>query len=279
MQRGRRRDAGRGEQCGDGDSWGFPCIPHGSRDAACGLLILCDHAANALPPEYDSLGLPATEFARHIAWDPGAEALTRRIAAIAGAPAVMSTFSRLLIDPNRGEDDPTLIMRLSDGAIIPGNARVDSGERERRIRQFHAPYHDAVAGAVAEAIATGNPPMVLSVHSFTPVWRGVPRRWHAGVLWDRDPRFAVPLIEALRADPALVVGDNEPYAGALKNDTMYRHATAAGLAHALIEVRQDLIADESGVASWADRLAAIVSTLNADPALHTVRRYGSLADA
>jgi predicted N-formylglutamate amidohydrolase len=116
------------------------------------------------------------------------------------------------------------------------------------------------------------------VHSFTPVWRGRRRPWHAGVLWDEDPRLAVPLIEALRSDPQLVVGDNEPYAGALRNDTMYRHATGRGLAHALIEIRQDLIADEAGVASWTARLAATLRRLNADPAVHQVKRYGSKAD-
>ena len=175
----------------------------------------------------------------------------------------MSTFSRLLIDANRGEDDPTLIMRLSDGAIVPGNAAVDAAERARRIARFHAPYHAAIDAAIDRAIAAGRPPALVSIHSFTPVWRGHARPWHAGVLWDTDPRLAVPLIEALRADPALVVGDNEPYAGALANDTMYRHATARGLAHALIEIRQDLIGDEAGAAAWAERLAPILADLNA----------------
>jgi len=260
----------------EGDFPAFRSVPG---EPGCGLLLLCDHASNALPPEYGNLGLPASEFRRHIAWDPGAAPLTERLATLTGAPAVLSTFSRLLIDPNRGEDDPTLVMRLSDGAIVPGNARIDAAERERRIRRFHAPYHAAVARAVAAALATGRPPMIFSVHSFTPIWRGVPRPWHAGVLWDRDPRFAVPLIEALRADATLVVGDNEPYAGALRNDTMYRHATAAGLAHALIEVRQDLIADDDGVGAWADRLAGILDRLNRIEELHIVRHYGSKADA
>ena len=219
-------------------------------DPAAGLLLVCDHAENRLPPEYGDLGLPAAEFQRHIAYDPGAAELTRRLAAMLEAPAVLSTFSRLLIDANRGEDDPTLIMRLSDGAIVPGNASIDGAERALRIGRFHAPYHAAIDAAVERGLASGVAPALFSVHSFTPVWRGAPRPWHAGVLWDRDPRLAVPLIEALRADPALVVGDNEPYAGALLNDTMYRHATVRGRAHALIEIRQDLIADAAGVAAW-----------------------------
>jgi len=247
-------------------------------DPAAGLLLVCDHADNRLPAEYADLGLPAAEFRRHIAYDPGAAAVTRRLAAMLEAPAVLSTFSRLLIDANRGEDDPTLIMRLSDGAIVPGNADVDSAERERRIARFHAPYHDAIGAAIDRAMAAGPVPAILSVHSFTPVWRDAVRPWHAGILWDLDPRFAVPLIETLRADPALVVGDNEPYAGALANDTMNRHATRLGLAHALIEIRQDLIGDDAGVAAWVERLSPIVAQINARPDVHQVRQFGSKSD-
>ena len=231
-----------------------------------------------MPAEYGGLGLPATEFARHIAYDPGAAAVTKLLAIRLGAPAVLSTFSRLLIDANRGEDDPTLIMRLSDGAVVPGNAAVDAAERARRIGRFHEPYHAAIDAALERGIATGRAPAIVSMHSFTPVWRGSTRPWHAGILWDRDPRFAVPLIEALRADPALVVGDNEPYAGALANDTMNRHATLRGLAHALIEVRQDLIGECRAPPLGPGGLAAILGGLNRDPEVHVVRHYGSNAD-
>ena len=244
-------------------------------DRASGLLLVCDHAENRLPPEFGDLGLPEAEFQRHIAYDPGAAAVTRRLAAMLGVPAVLSTFSRLLIDANRGEDDPTLIVRLSDGAVVPGNANVDTEERARRIARFHAPYHDAIDAAIDGAMNAGHVPAIVSVHSFTPVWRGANRPWHAGVLWDLDPRFAVPLIAALRSDPALIVGDNEPYAGALANDTMNRHASRRGLAHALIEIRQDLIGDEAGVAAWAARLSPILAAINARPEVHEVRRFGS----
>jgi predicted N-formylglutamate amidohydrolase len=253
----------------------FPAFTLVDGDPASGLLLVCDHAENRLPPAYGDLGLPAAEFQRHIAYDPGAAELTRAIAARLGAPAVLSTFSRLLIDANRGEDDPTLIMRLSDGAVVPGNAHVDAAERARRIASLHAPYHAAITAAIDRAMASGVVPAIFSVHSFTPVWRGVRRPWHAGVLWDIDPRFAVPLIAALRRDAALVVGNNEPYAGALANDTMNRHATRRGLAHALIEVRQDLIANVAGQAAWTERLAPMVADLNRDPEMHVVRHYGS----
>lgn len=248
-------------------------------DVAAGLILLCDHASNHVPAEYGSLGLPPSEFTRHIAYDIGAEALTRALAARFGIPAVLSHFSRLLIDPNRGLDDPTLIMRLSDGAVIPRNARIDAAEREHRIERFYRPYDDAVTRAIDAGMATGRIPMILSIHSFTPLWKGVPRPWHAGILWDADPRLARPLIDGLAADPAIVVGDNEPYHGALKGDTLYRHATRRGLAHALVEIRQDLIADPPGVAEWADRLAKVLLDLGIGEAPHRVQYFGSLADS
>lgn len=191
----------------------------------------------------------------------------------------MTRYSRLLIDCNRGEDDPTLIMRLSDGAIIPGNRTLTAGERAQRTARFYRPYHDAVRALIDRALAAGTVPVLLSMHSFTPVWRGVPRPWHAAVLWDKDPRLAAPLLSALRAEPGLVVGDNEPYHGALEGDCMWQHGTGRGLAHALVEVRQDLIAGKNGQAEWADRLAGAVERILADarsnPDLKTVKHYGS----
>ncbi|MEI2384959.1 N-formylglutamate amidohydrolase [Breoghania sp. JC706] len=247
-------------------------------DEAGGLLLLCDHARNALPAEYGTLGLPHAELERHIGYDIGVAPLTRLLAERLGVPAVMTTFSRLLIDPNRGEDDPTIVMRISDGALIPDNAYIGEEERQRRIDRYYRPYHETVAATLDRMLATGRVPAIFSIHSFTPVWRGWPRPWHVGVLWDKDPRMPEPLLAALGRDPALIVGDNEPYVGALKNDTMYKHGTSRGLAHALIEVRQDLIGDEAGVAEWAGRLAPILAELNALEALHEVRHFGSRTD-
>ncbi|MEP3276771.1 MAG: N-formylglutamate amidohydrolase [Stappiaceae bacterium] len=240
-----------------------------------GLVLLCDHASNGLPSKYGSLGLPAEELARHIGYDIGTADLTRMLARALGIPAVMTTFSRLLIDPNRGEDDPTLVMRLSDGAVIPGNAYIDKEEIDYRLQHFYRPYHQAVTTALATATTAGPGPAVVSIHSFTANWRGWPRPWHAGVLWDKDPRLAVPLIEALGKDPDLIVGDNEPYLGALKNDTMYRHASSAGLAHALLEIRQDLIGDPAGVAAWCEKLVPILLDLLELPDVHQIRHFGS----
>jgi predicted N-formylglutamate amidohydrolase len=246
----------------------------GGRVAA-GVILLCDHARNTIPPEYADLGLPPSELARHIAYDIGAEGVTRAMAEALGCPAVLSRFSRLLIDPNRGDDDPTRVMRLSDGAIVPGNARSDAAEVAARARRFAAPYHAAVAGVIDASLAAGMVPAIVSIHSFTPVMKGIARPWHVGILWDTDPRLPRPLLSALGAEPDLVVGDNEPYSGALAGDTISRHATARGLANALIEVRQDLIAHEADAARWGRRLAAILSPLLVDPALRDMKAYGS----
>lgn len=243
------------------------------------IVLLCDHASNALPPAYGTLGLEAGELSRHIAYDIGAENLTRLLAAQLGASAVLSRFSRLLIDPNRGEDDPTLIMRISDGAVIEGNRRLDAAERTRRIAQFYKPYHDAIADVIDASLAIGVIPVLVSIHSFTPVWKGVLRSWHGGILWDQDPRLAVPLLAGLRAD-GLLIGDNEPYHGALRGDTLWQHGSQRGLAHALIEVRQDLIAGEPGQAEWARRIAAVLETVlgNVETAAGCARieRFGRL---
>jgi predicted N-formylglutamate amidohydrolase len=241
-----------------------------------GIVLVADHAHRELPEEYGDLGLPASEFDRHIAYDIGVEAVTRKLAALLGVPAVMARFSRLLIDPNRGEDDPTLIRQLYDGTVVPGNYPMAAEERERRLDRFYRPYHDAVAAMVASvAHESGAAPFIFSVHSFTPVMQGNIRPWHVGVLWDMDHRAPWPLIEKLAEDKSLVVGDNEPYDGALRGDTMFRHAIVNGFAHALIEIRQDLIADDRGATEWAERLTPIVDAINRRPDIHEVKQFGS----
>lgn len=241
-----------------------------------GMVLLADHATNLLPPAYGTLGLAEVAFERHIAFDIGIEGLTRRLAAKLGAPAVMSRFSRLLIDPNRGEDDPTLIMRISDGAIIPGNRDITQQEWDLRLNRYHRPYHAAVNG-VLERVGTksGKAPLVFSLHSYTPFWKQFARPWHAAVLWDTDHRAVRPLIARLSAAGDIVVGDNEPYDGALKGDTMYRHCMVKGIPHALLEVRQDLIGDEAGIDAWAERLAPIFAAMNDDPTLHEYQKFAS----
>ena len=246
----------------------------GAPDA--GVVFICDHASNAVPPDLGGLGLPAAQFQRHIAYDIGAADVARALARVFGAPAVLSRFSRLVIDPNRGADDPTLVMRISDGAIIPGNARADEAEIERRRALYWRPYREAIAAQVADMLAKGPPPAVISLHSFTPVWKGHQRPWETAVLWDLDPRVAAPLMAGLTA-AGLSVGDNEPYDGALMGDTLYDIATQRGLAHALIEVRQDLIATSEAADAFAQILASALRPVLARPDTHIVRHYGSRA--
>ena len=181
--------------------------------------------------------------------------------------------------PNRGADDPTLIMQLSDGAVVPGNRNIDDAERDRRVRQFYEPYHLRIDSLIEECVAAGVPPVLLSVHSFTESWKGAPRPWHAAILWDRDYRFSVPLLEALRAEAGIVVGENEPYDGKLAGDCMWQHGTRRGLAHTIVEVRQDLIRSPEGQRAWGERLAAAVQTVFARDdirdAMHRVQYFGS----
>ena len=243
-----------------------------------GVLIVCDHASNVIPPGYGGLGLEREALERHIAYDIGAADLARALAAKLGAPALLSTFSRLLIDPNRGCDDPTLVMRYSDGAIVPGNARIDAEGIADRRECFWAPYRKAIQTTIEAMLGTGEPPAIVSIHSFTPVWRGAGRRWKVGILWDRDDRIPRPLLHALHAEPDLHaegIGDNEPYDGALTGDTIDAVATVRGLANALIEVRQDLIDDKAGAIAWADRFARLLRPILADETVRTPSRFGS----
>jgi predicted N-formylglutamate amidohydrolase len=249
-------------------------------DAGAGILILCDHAENAIPTAFDRLGLDEQDLHRHIAYDLGAAAVAERVAERLGAPAILSRFSRLLIDPNRGLDDPTLLMQITDGLIVPGNVGLDAAALQWRIDTYYTPYHQAIARAVDKAIALGKPPVIVSVHSFTQAWKGVHRPWGVGVLWDKDPRLALPLLEALRAIPGIEVGDNVPYSGQLKGDTLYRHGTLRGLAHALVELRQDLILGPEGQSEWAARLATVLRIVldETGGALHAIELHGSYAD-
>ena len=245
-----------------------------------GVLLICDHASNVIPPGYGGLGLKREALERHIAYDIGAADLTRALAARLKAPAVLSTFSRLLIDPNRGGDDPTLVMRLSDGAIVPGNAHIDAAEIADRRERFWAPYRRTIEATIQAMLATGEPPALVSIHSFTPVWRGAARRWKVGVLWDRDDRIPRPLLAALHAEPdlhAYCVGDNEPYEGALPGDTIDAVATTLGLANALIEIRQDLVDEPAAALAWAERFARLLKPILADRAARAPRGVGSRA--
>jgi predicted N-formylglutamate amidohydrolase len=221
------------------------------------ILFVCDHASNAVPSECGTLGLEEGAFAAHIASDIGAATVTRALAQAYGTGAVLARWSRLLIDLNRGADDPTLVMKLSDGRIIPGNRNADDAEIAHRLEIFFRPYHNAIAARIAAMREAGIVPTVISMHSFTPVWKGFKRPWQVGVLWDKDGRLANPLMAAL-ARAGFIVGDNEPYKGELEGDCMWEHGTGNGLPHVLIEIRQDLIATPDAARAFAARLKPII---------------------
>ncbi len=230
-------------------------------------LVTCDHATNYVPHFVNGgdLGIDAADMARHIAYDVGAAGLARALADRLNAPAILSDFSRLVIDPNRGEDDPTLVMRLYDGTLIPANRTADLAEIERRLDALHRPYHRAYDRLAARRADT----VILAIHSFTPCLKGrAPRPWQIGVLYSHlDTRLSRALITRLEAEPDLCVGDNEPYLGHLPGDAIDRHALQPGRHNTLIELRNDLIATEAEQRAWADRLAPILTAALADTAL------------
>lgn len=220
-----------------------------------GILLICDHAANAVPPDLD-FGIAPALLDTHIAIDLGSAAVTEALAAALGVPAVLATVSRLVIDLHRSPDHPGLIPTISDGHAIPGNVGVD---RAARIARFHAPYHRALA----TAIRATRPVLLAAIHSFTPRLEsagGAMRPWEIGILSNRDRR-AADLALPLLAARGLVVGDNEPYSGRILNATLNRHGEANGIASIAIEIRNDLIADEAGVARWAGIFAPVLGEI------------------
>ena len=234
------------------------------------FVLLCDHASNRVPRALDNLGLAPEELERHIAWDIGAGAVTRRLAARFAAPAVLAGYSRLVIDCNRNLEDEQSILASSDGTVVPGNLGLTASEAAARAAACFRPYHRACAAVLEGVEGRGRRPPVVMMHTFTPVMNGALRPWHAGVLWDgEDGRMALPLLRALRERDGLCVGDNEPYSGASPHGySMPTHAGRHRRANVQIEVRQDLVADDAGIERWADLLAEALEPILALPALY-----------
>ncbi len=247
-------------------------------DAGGQLLLICDHASNRVPDGLNKLGLSDAELARHIGWDIGAADVTYRLSQRLSAPAILAGYSRLVIDCNRALDHRGLILPESDQTPVPGNAALVEVQRETRIGALYDPYHTAIADQIERLRAHGAPdeaPVVVSIHSFTPVFDGIERPWHVGILWNVDPRLPEPLIARLREDAALVVGDNEPYSAREGfGHTLETHGDGKGLANALIEVRQDLIDTHHGAEEWAERLAIVLQDTLADRTLFRPRSVG-----
>jgi predicted N-formylglutamate amidohydrolase len=219
------------------------------------FLLTCDHAGARVPRQLQSLGVSFEDMQRHIAWDIGAGAVTLKLAAALDAFAILQTYSRLVIDCNRKPGVPTSIVRISEATPIPGNELVTVEQAAAREREIFRPYHDRISTELYARQRQCRPTILISVHSFTPTFHGSPRPWHAGVLYNKDPRLAMALIRYLSTEAGLVIGDNEPYGVRDETDyTIPEHGEKRGLPHVGIELRQDLITTEEGQTEWADRL-------------------------
>ena len=230
-------------------------------------LIVCDHASRAFPRALDRLGLDELATWQHIAWDIGAGELARGLAQALDAPAVLAGYSRLVVDCNRAPASADAIRTESDGWIIPGNRQLTAAERRARLATIFDPYHECIAAMRADFRRRATVPLLIAVHSFSPVVGGEQRPWHAGVLWNHDESNARRLLAGLRAQPGLMVGDNEPYSGKHPgNYTVDHHANENGLPHLCIEVRQDLLGSPAGLERWVRLLARVIRGILGDPA-------------
>lgn len=226
------------------------------------FVLVCDHASHRIPPRYGDMGLTEAERLSHIAWDPGALAVSQQLVTLLDAPLVESTISRLVIDANRDLDAPNLIWTLSEATPIKANENLSDEERRFRIEAYHRPYHDAVEGVLAARAEAGRETILVCVHSFTPIFLAQARPWPIGLIHGKDMHFTRALRDALLADdPALDVGWNEPYA-ALNGVTLTleKHGDGRGIPATMIEIRNDEIASPEGVTLWAARLARCLET-------------------
>ena len=233
--------------------------PHGRSDC----VLTCEHASNFIPAEYRRLGLSEPELARHIAWDIGAAMVARQLSLLIDAPLFLAGYSRLLIDCNRPVGSPTSIPVMSETTAIPGNMGLSAAQAEARANAYYWPFQNAVSGHLDRRAADGRKAVVVGIHSFTPVFTGEARPWHAGILFRRAERFGRGLVAAL-AEPGLEVAANEPYS--IDDDSDYTvpvHGERRGLDAVLVEIRQDLIADAPGADNWAGRLARALIRLPA----------------
>jgi len=236
------------------------------------VLLTGDHASNLVPRALNSLGLGREVLEQHVAYDIGTRKLLTHLAEHLDAPAVIAGYSRLVVDLNRSIEDPSAFPEVSDGIPIPGNRDLSRKDRAARVHSFYTPYRVAIDQALRRFRARGITPAFISIHSFTPQMAGNKRPWHIGLLWDKDPRIPVPLLERLRAHPdGFNVGDNEPYSGKHPADyTIDHHAEAAGLPHVSVEIRQDLVNTEQGAERWATVLDESLRGILSDPELYQV---------
>ncbi|MFZ4761677.1 MAG: N-formylglutamate amidohydrolase [Alphaproteobacteria bacterium] len=239
------------------------------------VLVLCDHASANIPLSLNNLGVSEAERARHIGYDIGAAAVAEIVADALQAPCIFTNYSRLVLDVNRELDDPSSIPPVSDHTPIAGNQNLSAAQKEQRAQELFYPYHQQIKQHLLAIRDRGEVPVIISMHSFTPIMNDFVRPWHVGLLWDNDPRMAVPIMQKLAAIDGVVVGDNEPYSGRLhKGYTMEHHVIGLGLPGCLLEIRQDLIADAAGQKKWADILIPVLRECLEEDGMNEVRIYG-----
>ncbi|MEP9367288.1 N-formylglutamate amidohydrolase [Xanthobacter sp. VNH20] len=235
-----------------------PVTVHNAQSASA-FLIVADHAGNRMPRALGQLGIADADCLRHIAIDIGIAGVCRHLADALGATLIQQEYSRLIIDCNRQPGTPTSIPEMSETTEIAGNIGLGPEEAAQRAREIFRPYHDRIAAELDARQAAGRPTILIAMHSFTPVFLGIARPWHAGVLYNRDPRLARALFAQLEREAGLVVGDNEPYSVSDASDyTIPVHGERRGLLHVAVEIRQDLIADAAGQAAWGARMARLL---------------------
>ncbi|MDP6673565.1 MAG: N-formylglutamate amidohydrolase [Gammaproteobacteria bacterium] len=238
-------------------------------DPAHPVLLVCDHATNRIPASLNGLGISPIDLETHFAVDIGAADIVRHISRKLELPAVLTTYSRLVVDCNRILTDPSAFPLCLENIMVPGNQELDHDGRKDRADTLYWPYHQAIRERLIDLENDGRLPALIAIHSFTPTFENTTRPWHIGVLWDKDPRIPVPLINALREIDGVNVGDNEPYSGKHPHDfTVDHHAEAEGLAHVSVEIRQDLIETPEGVMYWGDLLATALAPILSGPGLY-----------
>jgi predicted N-formylglutamate amidohydrolase len=229
------------------------------RGGSSNFVIVVDHASRRIPRRLGDLGLPPAELSRHIAWDIGALGVATQVAEALDAPLVAQNYSRLVIDCNRDPAVASSIPKVGESIDIPGNIGLDARQAEARCTEIFNPYHRHIRGLLDERTAAGRTTILVAQHSMTNIFKGVRREMQAAVLYNRDRKFAGMVLDALRREPGLTIGDNEPYFVSDETDyTIPRHAEARGLPHVEIEIRQDLLMDEAGRAEWAQRITRVL---------------------
>lgn len=243
----------------DADTTGFEPVSIVNRNGESPFVLVCDHASNFIPEQFGDLGLNEADRQAHIAWDPGALGVSLALTALLDAPLVHSNVSRLIIDCNRSPDAHDLVPPRSELTDVPGNQNLTDAERAERIALSHTPFHTAITDVLDERAKAGKTSVVVSLHSYTPTYKGVERPWEIGLIYGDDASLAKPALEALRRDTSYTVGDNEPYSPA---DGVYytlnRHGTERGLKSLMIEVRNDEIATADQETDWAELLAPVL---------------------